>query len=263
MNDILQKICATTSGVVQSRKQKLSLQDIKARIPDAEPPRGYIKALRSTAATGKPALIAEVKKASPSKGLIRADFDPVQIAHIYEQSGATCLSVLTDEAYFQGHDDYLIAVKNAVSLPVLRKDFMLEDYQIYESRMLGADCILLIVAALDDSLLYDLYALSRELGMDALIEVHDAEELERAKALKPAMIGVNNRNLKTLAVDINTSRILAPAIPQDCLKVAESGLSGNTEIKALQESGYAAFLVGESLMRQDDIGAATRALLGQ
>lgn len=263
MNDILQKICATTSGVVQGRKEKLSLQDIKARISGAEPPRGYIKALRRNAESGKLALIAEVKKASPSKGLIRADFDPAQIARIYEQSGATCLSVLTDEAYFQGHDDYLIAVKNAVSLPVLRKDFMLEDYQIYESRMLGADCILLIVAALDDSRLYDLYTLSRELGMDALIEVHDAEELERAKALKPAMIGVNNRNLKTLAVDINTSRLLAPSIPQDCMKVAESGLSGNAEIKALQDCGYAAFLVGESLMRQDDIGAATRALLGQ
>lgn len=261
--DILQKICATTSGVVKDRKSMRPLDDIKERIKDTPPPRGFIKALQDKAVSGQPALIAEVKKASPSKGIIRADFDPVEIAQIYENAGASCLSVLTDEAYFQGHDDYLLAVRKAVRLPVLRKDFMVDRYQIYESRALGADCILLIVAALDDSQLFDLHALSLELGMDALIEVHDAEELERAKALKPHMIGVNNRNLKTLEVDINTSRLLAPSIPDNCAKVAESGLSGNAEILDLQHCGYHAFLVGESLMRHDDIGQATRALLGQ
>lgn len=208
-------------------------------------------------------MIAEVKKASPSKGIIREDFDAVKIAQIYAVNGASCLSVLTDEPHFHGHDLYLAQIRAVVTLPLLRKDFMLEEYQLFESRALGADCILLIMAALDDSSARALYALATKLGMDTLFEVHDEEELDRALSLSPKMIGVNNRNLKTLDVDLGTGLNLAGSIPRDILCVAESGIADHETLMAFHAGGYHTFLVGESLMRSGDIGAATRALLGR
>lgn len=256
----LEEICAKKRLHVEDCKAKTTLADLKARIENQEKPRGFLNALKSSSG---PALIAEVKKASPSKGVIRADFDPVSIAKIYEENGAACLSVLTDSPYFQGHDDYLVAIKKAVRLPLLRKDFMIDEYQIYEARALGADCILIIMAALDDQTVKTLYDLSVSLGMDVLMEVHDLPELERAKTINPMMIGVNNRNLKTLAVDIQTSFNLAPHYPANTFKIAESGIGDHTTILSLRTAGYKGFLVGESLMRQDDIAKATLTLLGQ
>ncbi len=254
----LEKICADKRDHIARKKAQTSLNDLRAQIDAQEPPRGFIRGLSKR----KPAIIAEVKKASPSKGIIRADFDAPVIGKIYEDNGAACLSVLTDEPYFQGHDDYLKAVKQAVSLPLLRKDFMVDPYQIIESRALGADCILLIMAALDDSLAQALYDEAVALNMDVLIEVHDAQELDRALNLSidpaHAMIGVNNRNLKSLAVDKKTGLELSLRIPRDFIAVAESGLEGASDIALFSEAGYKAFLIGESLMRQDDIGAALK-----
>lgn len=260
--DVLQKICTRTLSDLAERKEKISLDDLKAYIRDIESPRGFIKALQAKSAAGQPALIAEIKKASPSKGLIRPDFHPAELANAYENGGAACLSVLTDTPFFQGHMQYLQDAKAACSLPVLRKDFMLDLYQIYEARAIGADCILLIVAALEGTQMQDMYTLAKSLGMDVLIEVHDKHELERALTLNPEMIGVNNRNLKTLEVDIQTSYDLADIMPKNCLKVAESGITTHTEIKKLQDFGYNTFLIGESLMRQNNVTHATRNLLG-
>ena len=254
----LEQICAKKRDHVALSKSKLSLDDLKYKISDAPRPAGFLCALMEKPG---PALIAEVKKASPSKGVIRGDFKPAEIAKIYEESGATCLSVLTDTPYFQGSDDDFTAVKAAVKLPVLRKDFMVDAYQIYESRALGADCILLIMAALRDADVKEFYNIAVNLGMDVLVEVHDRAELDRAIKLDPMMIGVNNRNLKTLAVDLQTCRDLAPLIPVTAYKVAESGIAGAEIIQSLCDDGYKGFLVGESLMREEDIGAATRALL--
>jgi len=259
MTDVLEKICADKAAHVAAQKSRLPLSELKTRAADMPPPRGFIRALTSTS----PALIAEVKKASPSRGVIRADFDPVNIARIYEGAGAACLSVLTDTPYFQGGDNDLRAVRAAVSLPLLRKDFMIDAYQIYESRVIGADCVLLIMAALSDSQARDFYALATELSLDVLVEVHDATELERALAFSPAMVGVNNRNLKTLAVDLKTGLALADHIPPGTLKVAESGLYSHDDLTMFQKAGFGAFLIGESLLRQDDIAAATRAILGR
>lgn len=256
----LDEICAAKRTHVETQKAKFSLADLKSKIADMPAPRGFIRALRTK---GSPALIAEVKKASPSKGLIRKDFNPEEIAKAYERAGASCISVLTDEPYFQGQDSYLVQIKSAVALPLLRKDFMIDTYQIYESRALGADCVLLIMAALDDSLASEMHALANDLGMDVLVEVHDKSETERALSLDPAMIGVNSRNLKTLAVDIQTAHDLAAMIPPSALAVAESGIATNDDIKALQNSGYSAFLVGESLMRQENIEEAVKKLLTQ
>ena len=242
---------------VEARKSAVPLVELKAQIRDVPAPLGFIEKLRNDSA---PAIIAEIKKASPSKGIIRTDFDPVEIAKIYEENGASCISVLTDEPYFQGSDAYLKAVKAVSSLPVLRKDFMVDEYQIYESRTLGADCILLIMASLGDDEAKTLYETASELEMGTLFEVHDQEELERALALEPKLLGVNNRNLKTLDVDLQTSLDLAAQIPDSVLKVAESGISGQNEIKSLAERGYKAFLIGENLMRSEDIGAALRSL---
>lgn len=254
----LAEICAAKRDHIAAQKSKVALESLKHRIHDSAPPRGFIAALR--AAQG-PTLIAEVKKASPSKGIIRADFNPAQIAEIYAQNGASCLSVLTDTPYFQGTDSDFAAVRLAVSLPLLRKDFILDPYQIYETRALGADCVLLIMAALTDDEARALYDLTRALGMDALLEIHDQAELDRALRLNPAMTGVNNRSLKTLAVDLATSFSLAPLIPASCLAVAESGITDHETLISLQKAGFSAFLVGEGLMRAADIGAATRALL--
>lgn len=259
MTNVLDQICADKRVHVDTKMATHGLADVKARADDMPPARGFIKALQDKEGV---ALITEVKKASPSKGVIRADFDPVEIAKTYEANGAACLSILTDEKYFQGHDDYFKAIRESVSLPMLRKDFMIDEYQIYESRALGADCILLIMACLSDTQAKEFYDLSVQLGMDVLIEVHDEEELNRAINIQPAMIGVNNRNLKTLDVDLQTGFDLAKKIPDGVLKVAESGIYNHDDIQKFIESGYGAFLVGESLMREDDIGAAVRNLRG-
>lgn len=250
MSSVLQEICDRKAEHVRRQKNKISLSTLESYTEEVEQPRGFISALEST---DGPALIAEVKKASPSKGLIREDFDPKQIARIYEDNGASCISTLTDEPYFQGADEYLKQVKAEVSIPVLRKDFMIDPYQITESRALGADCILIIMAALSDAQASELYKAAESYGMDVLVEVHNEEELDRSLALNPAMIGVNNRNLKTLDVDVQTSFDLLNKIPDNTLKVAESGLSDAETINKLHDAGYKAFLIGESLMRHDDI----------
>lgn len=254
---VLNEICARKRKHVEEKKNQTSLEDLKSIINQQQKPRGFIKALQSSS---KPAIIAEVKKASPSKGIIRPDFDPVKIAKTYEANGAACISVLTDEPYFQGCDEYLKDIKENTAIPLLRKDFMVDTYQIYESRALGADCILLIMAELSTKTASELYDLSKDLGMDVLVEVHDLEELERAKTLAPQMVGINNRNLKTLKVDVQTSFDLLSSMP-DCLKVAESGISDPDTIHNLQNSGFDAFLIGESLMRQNDIAQALRGLM--
>lgn len=256
---VLDQICTDKLAHIARKKAQFALSDIEKIIKNTASPRGFIAALKNR----DKALIAEVKKASPSRGVIRADFDAAQIARIYEESGAACLSVLTDEPYFQGMDMYLGAVHKTVALPLLRKDFMLDPYQIAESRALGADCILLIMAALTDSQAAELYDAARDYGMDVLIEVHDAAELDRAMRMNPAMVGVNNRNLKTLEVDLKTALDLAGAMPDSVLKVAESGIHGPADLARLKDAGYAAFLVGESLMREADIGAAVKKLLGE
>lgn len=259
MSNILKQICTDKKTHIRRKQAQTPLSALEAKIENLPLIPGFISKLKSSNA----ALIAEVKKASPSKGIIRENFDPVEIARIYEKSGASCLSVLTDEPYFQGKDEYLVAIRKVVSLPLLRKDFMLESYQIAESRALGADCILLIMAALSDAQAQELYEAATHYGLDALIEVHDAAELERALDLSPEMIGVNNRNLKTLEVDAQTGLDLAASIPNSILKVAESGIATHKDITAFQNAGYSAFLVGESLMRQNDIQQAVKDLFSK
>ncbi len=260
MSTVLEKICADKRQHVDAKKVQTPLNDLKSMVQDSDLTRGFIQALQNKSKDGY-ALITEVKKASPSKGIIRTDFNPIEIAKTYQTNGAACLSVLTDEPYFQGHDDYFKAIRANVSLPMLRKDFMIDLYQIYESRVMGADCILLIMACLTDEMAADMFALSTDLSMDVLFEVHDEEELKRALALNPKMLGVNNRNLKTLDVSLQTGLGLANEIPDHILKVAESGISHPDEMKRFAEAGYNAFLIGESLMKQDDIGAELNKLL--
>jgi indole-3-glycerol phosphate synthase len=261
VSDVLERICADTRVETARRKAAMPLATLEAKIKTASPPRGFRRRLESVVATGTPALIAEIKKASPSRGLIRPDFDPASLARAYKAGGAACLSVLTDGPYFQGSADHLIAARATVDLPVIRKDFMLDTWQVYEARAIGADCILVIMAALDDATARDLTTTARNIGMDVLVEVHDRPELERALKLDANLFGINNRNLKTLAIDLKTFEALAPLVPKDRLLVAESGLKTPADLARLARAGAKAFLVGESLMSQADVTAATRALL--
>ena len=261
MTDILDRILETKRAEVAARKATTPLAELDAAIAQRSKPRGFRAALDAKAATGH-ALIAEIKKASPSKGLIRADFDPPAHARAYEAGGAACLSVLTDEPWFQGADSYLTAARDACSLPVLRKDFMIDPWQAPESRAIGADAILLIMAALDDALLAEIEASAIECGMDVLVEVHDARELERALKLKSRLIGVNNRNLRDFTIDFENSFRLVGKAPKDCTFVAESGLTIRDDLDRMAQRGIHCFLIGEALMRQADVEAATRALVG-
>jgi len=260
--DVLERICAEKRRHISEMKSAISHKELEKKAKNAPSPRPFAAKLQE-AARQNIGLIAEIKRASPSKGRIRADFDPARLAEAYLAGGAICLSVLTDTPYFEGRPEDLMAARAAVPLPVLRKDFMLAPYQITESRAMGADCILLIMAALRDEEAADLEALALDYGMSVLIEVHDKKELERALRLKSPLIGINNRNLKTLDVDIGTGLGLAVSVPTDRLVIAESGIRHHDDIGHFKEHGVSAFLVGESLMRQSDVAAATRALLGQ
>ena len=260
MSGVLSRICAEKRRHVARRKAAWPDEQVMKAARRAPPPRPFADRLATAAKRGY-GLIAEIKRASPSKGLIRADFDVPALARAYERGGAACLSVLTDGPFFRGQDAHLQAARAATSLPVLRKDFMVDTYQIAESRALGADCVLLILAALDDAQARELEGAARDLGMDVLVEVHDADEMDRALALDARLVGVNNRDLKTLEVDLATSERLAARVPPERILVAESGLHGPADLARLAGAGARCFLVGESLMRADDVEAATRALL--
>jgi indole-3-glycerol phosphate synthase len=261
--DVLVRICADVRADVAARKAARGIDGLKADIVARhDTPRGFGFALKDAVNAGKFALIAEIKKASPSGGLIRPDFDPEAIARAYEAGGATCLSVLTEKQHFQGEVAHLKAARAAVRLPVLRKDFILDPWQVYESRAMGADCILLIMAALTDSQARELEVVAQSLDLDVLVEVHDREELDRALMLETSLIGINNRNLKTLVTDLATTELLAPLVPPDRFLIAESGIRDTEDLRRLKAVGPHSYLVGEALMRQADVAAATRTLLG-
>ncbi len=252
--DVLTRIVRHKAEELARRARALSIRELRARAADTPHPRGFAEAIEARIASGQPAVIAEIKKASPSQGVIRADFDPVAIARSYSRRGATCLSVLTDEKFFKGSDEYLQQVKEACPLPVLRKDFTIDPYQVFEARAIGADCILLIVAAVGDAQLTELSSLALELGMDALVEVHDRQELERALELQLPLIGINNRNLKTFDTDLRTTLDLLACVPENRIVVTESGIHTPEDVARLLEHGVRVFLVGEAFMRAADPG---------
>ncbi|HQT78074.1 MAG: indole-3-glycerol phosphate synthase [Rhodospirillales bacterium 20-64-7] len=263
MPDVLARICNDVRADVAMRKAARSIDALKHEVAARNDlPRGFGFALKNASASGRYGLIAEIKKASPSGGLIRPDFDPAAIALAYQEGGATCLSVLTERQHFQGDPEHLKAARAAVSLPVLRKDFMLDPWQVYESRAIGADCILLIMAALSDAQARELEQIAHSLDMDVLVEVHDRDELDRALALETSLIGINNRNLKTLKTDLAITEELAPLVPPDRFLIAESGIRNTDDLRRLSAVGPNCYLVGESLMRQPDVAAAVRELLG-
>ena len=261
MSNALAKIAEAKREHIAATKRARPLSAVESSARTQTPPRGFRSALQAARAGGRRGLICEIKKASPSKGLIRADFDPPSLARAYAQGGATCLSVLTDTPFFQGRDEDLLTARAAAPLPALRKDFMLEPYQVAEARALGADCILVILAMTDDVVSRELMAAAAGWGMDVLVEVHDRAELDRAVALGAKLIGINNRNLKTLQVDLGTSEQLAAHLPKDALGVCESGIFTTVDLARMERVGLGCFLIGESLMRQADVAAATRALL--
>ena len=252
--DILVRILARKQQEIEERRRSAPLETLQQKAADASLPRGFVAALKRRVELGEAAVIAEIKKASPSKGVIREDFDVVEIARSYADGGASCLSVLTDRDFFQGHEDFLVAARAACELPVIRKDFIMAPYQVVESRSLGADCILLIVAALDDETLLSLHKEARALGMDVLVEVHDGDELERALKLDLELVGINNRDLRTFDTSLDTTIDLLERVPGDCLVVTESGIHTRDDIALMREHGVHAFLVGEAFMRVPDPG---------
>ncbi len=262
MSDILDKIVAVKRVEVADARARVGEAALRAQITAQSAPRGFAAALRAKVAAGAPAVIAEIKKASPSKGVIRAHFEPAEIATSYARHGAACLSVLTDQQFFQGHADFLRQARAACTLPVLRKDFMVDPYQVLEARAMGADCILLIAACLADTQMAELEDAAITLGLDVLVEVHDGAELDRALRLKTPLLGINNRNLRSFEVTLDTTLGLMPRVPADRLLVTESGIGGRADVQRMRAANVQAFLVGEAFMRADDPGAALAAVFG-